>query len=84
MRSPVITKYENGILEWEADGNAVDYTVKVDGAAVFRADSKSVKYDTKNDVGAHSVEIVAKAFILNPRLRPSISTKNTRSCVSRP
>ena len=43
LRSPVITKYENGILEWAADGNAVDYTVKVDGAAVFRAeDRKSV------------------------------------------
>ena len=85
LRSPVITKYENGILEWEADGNAVDYTVKVDGAAVFRADSKSVKYDTKNDVGAHSVEIVANGdgiYFKSASTAVNINEKHTALCLA--
>lgn len=85
LRSPVITKYESGILEWEADGNAVDYTVKVDGAAVFRPDAKAVKYDTKNDVGAHAIEIVANGdgiYFKPNSVSVNINDKHTALCLA--
>lgn len=85
LRSPVITKYENGILEWEADGNAVDYTVKVDGAAVYRADPEAVTYNTENDVGAHAIEIVANSdgiYFKPNSVAVNINDKHTALCLA--
>ena len=85
LRSPTITKYENGILEWEADGNAVDYTVNVDGAAAYRPDSTARTYDTSGDKGAHTVEVVANGdgvYFKNSSVTVNINASHTSLCLA--